>query len=294
MSRHPWARPQPLVFGVYRSALDRFDASAVAVGSEAIEAPGAAALGPHQLTIPLAGGLPPDPEQPYVLVVANPAAALGSGAADATASFRTHVIAVVTHGGLQDRSEKHGPAWEQAMAASLRREGFDVVIPFNWVAESSDPGAAAPGGTAGAEGAGGGESIPGGRARRPLLHRPQRGDGGQRPGDPPARDTDAPAPQLKAGYLAVTMLDPHAANPDVPGQQYSVASGPLGWLAKVVIDDYQARAHDPRVTVPPGADRVEVFYEHTPASRARTGPTATSTTSGARCRCAVGRRTTST
>src|SRR6202035_1760056 len=46
-------------------------------------------------------------------------------------------------------------------------------------------------------------------------------------------------PQLKAGYLAVTMLDPHAANPDVPGAQYSVASGPLGWLAKAVIDDYQ-------------------------------------------------------
>jgi hypothetical protein len=47
-----------------------------------------------------------------------------------------------------------------------------------------------------------------------------------------------------------------------------VASGPLGWLAKALIDNYQARAHDPRVTVPPGADRVEVFYEHTPASRA--------------------------
>jgi hypothetical protein len=274
------AAVQPLEFGVYRSALDRFDASAVAVGSEAI-APGsgaptldaggrpAAAPGPHQLTIPLAGGLPPDPEQPYVLVVANPSAALASGDSGATASFRTHVIAVVTHGGLQDKSEKHGPVWEQVMAAALRREGFDVVIPFNWVDESGSPGAA---------------PRQSGRLARDVLAAANRFPASQPVdlffighsegtvvNDQAIRRLETKMslpPELEAGYLAVTMLDPHAANPDVPGQQYSVASGPLGWLAKSVIDNYQGRAHDPRVTVPPGADRVEVFYEHTPARQA--------------------------
>ncbi len=204
-----------------------------------------------------------------MLVVANPASALASGDPASTASFRTHVIAVVTHGGLQDSSEKHGPAWELALAAGLRRQGFDVVIPFNWVAESNHPGAAA---------------RQGPRLARMVLAAANRFPSsepvdlffighseGTVVNDQAIRrlETKMPLPpQLKAGYLDVTMLDPHAANPDVPGQQYSVASGPLGWLARAVINNYQARAHDPRVTVPPGADRVEVFYEHTPASRA--------------------------
>ena len=118
----------------------------------------------------------------------------------ATASFRTHVIAVVTHGGLQDKSEKHGPAWELAMAASLRREGFDVVIPFNWVAESSDPGAAAQQGARLARMVlAAANRFPASEPGRPLLHRPQRGDGGQRPGDPPARDPDALPPSSRPG-----------------------------------------------------------------------------------------------
>jgi hypothetical protein len=261
---------QSLQFGVYRSAHDQFDSSAVPVGSDSSVAPGAAAPGPHTLTIPLAGGLPPDPEQPYVLVVANPAAALASGdpTSASTASFRTHVIVVVTHGGLEYKSEKYGPPWELTMAAALRREGFDVVIPFDWVAESSDPGAAA--------------RVAGRLAER-VLEAANRFPASQPVdllfighsegtvvNDQAIRRLETKVslpPQLKAGYLDVTMLDPHAANPDVPGQQYSV-SGPLAWLAKAFIDNYQSRAHDPRVTVPPGADRVDVFYEHTPASRA--------------------------
>ena len=46
------------------------------------------------------------------------------------------------------------------------------------------------------------------------------------------------------------MLDPHAANPDMSGEQYSVADNLLGWVAKGEIDKYQAKAHDPPATVP--------------------------------------------
>jgi hypothetical protein len=75
-------------------------------------------------------------------------------------------------------------------------------------------------------------------------------------------------PALAAGYIRVTMLDPHAANNGVPGQQYSVARGPLGWVAEGSIDSYQSRAKDPRPVVSRDVDDVEVFYQHTPSSRA--------------------------
>ena len=57
-------------------------------------------------------------------------------------------------------------------------------------------------------------------------------------------------PELKAGYIKDTLLDPHAANNAVPGQQYSLTSGPLGWLAKAEIDNFQSKARDPAVFFP--------------------------------------------
>ena len=61
-----------------------------------------------------------------------------------TASFRTYVIGVITHGGVQPKSWKiGGPPWERQMAKSLKAQGYDAVIPFNWVAESNTAGAAA-------------------------------------------------------------------------------------------------------------------------------------------------------
>src|SRR5262249_3129257 len=81
----------PLNFGIFRSADNQYSAEDSAVGDEAIVAPGAgtptlddlgqvaASAGHHRLTISLPDGLPPDPKRPYVLAVANPAAALASG-----------------------------------------------------------------------------------------------------------------------------------------------------------------------------------------------------------------------
>ena len=59
-----------------------------------------------------------------------------------TASFRVYTIGIVTHGGIQDPSWKHGPPWEIETAYMMRHEGFDSVIAYNWVLQSSTPGAA--------------------------------------------------------------------------------------------------------------------------------------------------------
>ena len=99
-------------------------------------------MGNHQLTIPLPQGLPPFPEKPYVLVVADPSLPSATVDPAQTASFRTYTIGIVTHGGIQDTSWKHGPPWELQMAYEMKQEGYDAVIPYNWVAQSGNPGEA--------------------------------------------------------------------------------------------------------------------------------------------------------
>ena len=96
----------------------------------------------HQLTIPLPQGLPPFPEKPYVVVVADPELSSATTDPAQTASFRTYTIGIVTHGGIQDTSWKHGPPWELQIAYEMKHEGYDAVIPYNWVAQSNDPGSA--------------------------------------------------------------------------------------------------------------------------------------------------------
>ena len=99
----------------------------------------ATAVGTHQLTIPLPQGLPPFPEKPYVLVVADPSSPSATADPQQTASFRTYTIGIVTHGGIQDTSWKHGPPWELQIAYVMKHEGYDAVIPYNWVAQSKTP-----------------------------------------------------------------------------------------------------------------------------------------------------------
>ncbi|ODU01096.1 MAG: hypothetical protein ABS79_02270 [Planctomycetes bacterium SCN 63-9] len=255
----------PLSVHLYRSADDRLDASDEPIGSSPVPA----TPGHHDVTIPVTGGLPPNPGHPYVLASAE-APDIRPGGADATASFRTYTLGVVTHGGIQDKNWKNGPAWELVMAKSLLAEGYDAVIPFNWVDKSTTPGAAAEQGR---------------RLSRLILRAASRF-----PADAPvdlhlighsegavvnsvaARLLEHSLPaNLAAGYVVMTMLDPHAANADVPGQQYSVAGGPLGRIAKGVIDAYQSRADDPPVTVPAMVDDAQVFYQHTPVSRRNPG-----------------------
>jgi hypothetical protein len=265
--------PDPsLTIGVYRSAVPGFDSTAVPVASPlvapAVDNVGqpSTALGVHQLTIPLAGGLPINPKHPYVVVVADPGSASASDPGE-SASFRKVVIGIVTHGGLEDMAwKKDAPPWERQMAQSLRDQGYDDVIAYNWVAESSTPGEAAKQG--------------------PILAKMVLDEASKFPANDPVDiqfighsegavvNTQAivkleakATPQVKAGFLEDTLLDPHAANPDFPGPQYSVARNPLGWIAKLAIDNYQSRARDPLAFIPAGVDAAQVFYQQSPANR---------------------------
>ncbi len=268
----------PLTFGIYRSADATFSSDDTYVGRETLVLPGqgtatldnqgqpASAVGQHQLTIPLPDGLPLNPEHPYVLVTANPSDATASGDPSATASFRVYTLGVVTHGGIQNTSWKNGPPWQLQTAYLMKTEGYDSVIPFNWVKESNTPGDAV-------------KQVP--RLYNQVLKALD-----QFPADAVVDlhlighsegtminsqlllhlEKNLPA-QFKAGWIEDTLLDPHAANTGGPGTQYSVASGPIGWITKGILDVYQSKAKDPFVVVPSIVDQSQVFYQQTLASK---------------------------
>jgi hypothetical protein len=273
---------QPLQFGIYRSSNTQFSPQDVAVANwtstvatsnqsgfqlddhgQPVSAPGT-----HQLTIPLSAGLPPDPQEPYVLVVADPTTPSALSNPAQTAAFRTYVIGIVTHGGLQNPHWKFGPAWQAQTASILKSQGYDAVIAYNWIEASNHPGTAV---------------RQGPRLASQILAVASQFP----PGDPvdlhfighsegAVVNTQAiiqlegmMTPELKAGYIQDTLLDPHAANNAVPGQQYSLGNGPvtgfLSWIARGEIDSFQSRAKDPAVFVPPVVNEAEVFYQHTTA-----------------------------
>ena len=148
---------QPLRFGIYRSSDGQFGTGDVLIDSWQVgpttqgqagspmddAGQPADAPGIHRVTIPLPDGLPPDPQHPYVLAVADPSSPSAPGDPTQTASLRTHVIGIVTHGGLQNTRWKYGPAWQAEAAAVLKSQGYDAVIAYNWVADSNHPGRAA-------------------------------------------------------------------------------------------------------------------------------------------------------
>lgn len=267
----------PLTVGVYRSADASYGTGDTQVGSVTISPTtvdqngnSATAEGKHTVTEPLPNGLPLDPLKPYVVVVADPAGSLP--AAEKTvdsASFRVYSIGVIVHGGLQSKSyDASGPPWERRMAAQLLADGYDSVIPYNWVASSGTAGAAA--------------------LQAPKLATLVVNAATQFPANSVVdvhyighsegavvnsqtvlliNKVGAPA-NMQAGWLEMTMLDPHAANNGVPGKQYSVSNGLLGWIANEEIKGYQSRAKDPAVVVPSNVDQAEVFFQRTPARKA--------------------------
>ncbi|GAC1475314.1 MAG: hypothetical protein NVSMB9_27540 [Isosphaeraceae bacterium] len=273
---------RPVHFGVYRSADDRFDAKDVPVGSLTIVPPSlpgatvdengnpATSVGHHKLTAPLPGGLSINPKHPFVLVVADPGHEVREPfAPDSTASFRKHVIGVITHGGVQPKNwSSLGPPWERRMTSGLLADGYDTVIPYNWVGVSGHAGSAA--------------------RQAPILASMVHDASQQFPPNDPVdvhfighsegavvnseallrlNKGEGSTPALKAGSIKVTMLDPHAATSAFSGQQYSVQHGPLGWLARQQINSYQSRARDPLPVVPSNVQEAEVFYQHTPVSK---------------------------
>jgi len=250
----------PLTFGVYRSADATFDPSderlAVYTAPASASAPGA-----HRLTIPVEGGLPIDVARPYVLVVADPDAPGAAADPARTASFRKFTLGVVTHGGVINRSWTYGSPWQLQLGRLMEDAGYDAVIPFNWVDESSQPGHAAPLGLRLADQI---ERIVDqlpddavvdlhviGHSQGALVNSVAlRRLGEDRPG------------RIDAGWVQATLLDPHAANNYVPGQMDTSATL-VGGLARAIVEDYQASAKDPTIVIPANVDETDVFYQHT-------------------------------
>jgi Bacterial Ig-like domain len=266
----------PIQFGVYRSSNGQFNSSDSLIDTVTLAAPGTAAapgaiavdqsgqpattVGIHELTIPLAQGLPPYPEKPYVVVVGDPGSPAAMTDPEQSASFRVYTIGIVTHGGIQDPSWKHGPPWEIETAYMMRHEGFDSVIAYNWVLQSGTPGAAI--------------------KQSPRLARMIMDVASKFPAADPVDlefighsegtvvNTYAivtlereMTPQLNSGYIEDTLLDPHAANHSVPGQQMSFA-GALAGLARDIVTNYQGEAKDPPAFFPSVVDQAQVFFEH--------------------------------
>lgn len=271
--------PESVQFGVYRSSDSRFDPSDSLVCTWTVLAQGdgpagsgqddsgqsATLTGTHELTIPLPGGLPPDPRKPYVLVVADPGTDSAVTNPQQTAFFRKYVIGIVTHGALINPSWKHGPPWQLQTATILKQQGYDAVIPFNWANESSKPGHAASQGPRLAR------QVLATASRFPAtapvdLHLIGHSEGAVVNTQAIVALDKTMTPQLAAGFIEDTLLDPHAANNNIPGQG-SAAGNLLGAISKVLVTSYQARANDPPVFIPLGVDAAQVFYQHNPASR---------------------------
>ncbi len=274
----PVTTAAPLQFGVYRSSDGKFGPSDSTVSTVTMTPPGtsgqsatldqsgapATAIGTHTLTIAIPGGLPPYPMKPYVTVVVDPSTPQAAEPS-ATASFRVYTIGVVTHGGIQDPSWKHGPPWELEIAYMMRHEGFDSVIAYNWAIQSSTPGMAI-------------QQSP--RLARIILATANRFPAGSvvdltMIGHSEGTVVNTYAlrtlqkeltPGLKAGFIQDTLLDPHAANNNVISGKQMDFAGPLAGLAKVVVTSYQGQAQDPPAYFPSIVDQANVFFEHTQAT----------------------------
>jgi hypothetical protein len=275
---------QPLQFGFYRSPDNAYHAGDPQVGSVTIVPVGSAQIGVtldasgqpadapgrHTITVGLPAGLPLNPMNPYVLAVADPGNAVNLATrTDTTASFHTDVIGVITHGGVQPTKwARTGPPWERRMAEQLLGEGYNTVIPYNWVSDSNHPGRAIEQGPRlAAKIAQAASQFPAGDVVD--IHFIGHSEGTVINSQTILRLNQTGWPDsMKAGYIKVTMLDPHAANNGIPGQQYSVSGGFLGFIARQEINGFQYQAKDPLPVVPANVNDAEVFFQRTAANKA--------------------------
>ena len=235
---------------------DDLSIAAIDIAADSVDEAGRPALAPGEHRLRIAVDLPPNPARPYVVV--------SSEGSDRSAAFRTYTLGVIAHGGFQPGGwKKYGPPWERTMERSLKAEGYDAVIPFNWVGKSDSPGAVvkeAP------RLAGTIRTI---AKRFPAdavvnLHMIGHSEGAVMQGQA-LKALDRREPEsLRRGYVEFTLLDPYSANNDVPTRQGSMSNGFLGWIARRFSDLYQSKASDPPVIVPPNVDDAQVFFQHTP------------------------------
>jgi hypothetical protein len=244
------------------------------IGSTIVPVANALAVGSHEVTVPLANGLPPDPALPYVIADANPGHTVpetdGANDTNNSAYFRTYTIGVVTHGYIF--SGKFADAsWVTAMANALQVEDhYDVAIAFNWANASNK---AIPGVTI-QEGARMARMVEAAATNLPLgpndtvdVHFIGHSRGAVVISQALEDLQNTRVSALQEGYLWMTMLDPHPANNNLrkSGDGFSAQNSIVGNLAVSQYRQFQAAAQDPQVVVPPDVDYADDYFQHTAA-----------------------------
>lgn len=265
----------PVEFGVYRAPTAQFNpALDQLIGTQTLTG-SALTVGSHTVQEPIAGGISIDPAAKYVLVVADPSAQ--PVPSSSVAEFRTYVVGAVTHG-LELSLES--PTWIFQMADALvTQDHYDAAIPFDWSLFSSLPVQGATqvaGALMAAKVATMIENLspppgPNDVVDLQLIGHSRGGVVISQAGlDLQILENNGLLPQLKAGFLEMTFLDPHPANNNTPTNWYSASPGILGQAVTNIYTFVQSRMQDPQAVVPTNANQVEVFYQHTSYQNAAT------------------------
>jgi hypothetical protein len=276
---------QTVNFNIYRSAGYKSLSGAQLIGTASI--PGSdsvdLSVGMHQgvkLSLTAPNGQPltaltPNPALPFIVVVANPGGtAPGSGGTNDIASFETHVLGVIAHGFEFDPFllwTNQVPLWEMQMAADLLHiDGYQAVIPFNWVRLSILP---FPGPI----------EIAGDMLYQQVVTEADQ-LASQHPGDVVdinfighSRGTvvisevlqdlvGSNDPALRGGYMQMTLLDPHPANP-LFSQFSFIPNISVAQDFAVLVFVVELLMRDPQVVVPANVLGVQEFDQQTPAGQ---------------------------
>jgi len=267
---------QNVSFNIYRSAAFDSLSGAQLIGTATIPASDSAdlSLGSHSgvklaLTSPngqAVTALTPNTALPFIVVDAN--------LDGSTASFETHVLGVIAHGLELDPMLwllNQAPAWEVQMAAALQQsDGYEAVIPFNWVRLSILPFPLAI------------ELASDQLYQEVVAEADQLAD--QHPGDVVdinfighSRGTVVISevlqdlvgthdPALQGGYMQMTLLDPHPANLSFSQFSWDAAIPAANDFAALVIA-FEVLTSDPQVVVPSNVMQVQLFDEQTQAGQ---------------------------
>ncbi len=270
---------QPLSFAIYRSASAASYAPSDQIGVDTLPASDTADLlvGHHQVQLDLyTPNLLPDPSHEFVFVVANSGDTVQEqDYTNDTAYFQIFVLGAVSHGYVPPTEDTDGqtPDWELEMAAALQKiDGYNYVIPFNWVllsrTKQSDEAVFA------------GAMLANQVAAEVVsLEKQHSGDVvdyhfiGHSRGSVVISQAIADMIKLypsfiNGNYVNMTMLDPHPArNYPKPTVYFSAARNPVAFTLKKLYLSFQKVADDPMVVVPSVVTSVQDFFQHTPFNK---------------------------
>lgn len=267
---------QNVGFNIYRSAAYNSLRGAQLIGTATIPGSDSADLsvGAHtgiKLALTSPNGQPvtaltPNTALPFIVVVAN--------LDGSSSSFETHVLGVIAHGLEFDPSlvlADQVPGWEMQMATDLQQQdGYQAVVPFNWIRLSALPFPFAIG-------------LASNMLDQQVVAEANQ-LASQHPGDVVdinfighSRGTVVISevlqdlvgtmdPALKGGYMQMTLLDPHPANPAF--SQFSAAPFlPVANDLATLVTIFEALTQDPQVVVPSNVEQMQEFDEQTPAGQ---------------------------